>query len=30
MVLQVVRQYALTTTWLALGLGLAVLAAVLD
>jgi hypothetical protein len=30
MVLQVIRQYVFTTTWLGLGLGLALLAAVLD
>jgi hypothetical protein len=30
MVLQTVRQYAFTTTWLVLGLGLALLAAVVD
>jgi hypothetical protein len=30
MVLQVIKQYTFTTTWLVAGLGLALLAAVLD
>jgi hypothetical protein len=30
MVLQVIREYTFTTTWLVLGLGLALLAAVVD